>query len=182
MTTLKTVTSKTEQDCKLRTEDYIRNTVTTLGIVTPVFFGWTISLPNNHLVKVNIEGRRTKVKWSFLTPSQQFNYYRDVYFPTVVKFNVDTCIGVPELNKAGNMHFHLLCADETMVNFYDMLNMRKSLNQNKTVMGIAHGDAHLGMRLNHVHYLTNLDEWIAYLEKDLIQHTFPILIIKSVIP
>lgn len=172
MTTVKT------QDNDHKVENIVEKVSTSLGIGTNGLFGWTISIPTSFMVAVLVNNKRLKLRWEFLTPRQQYSYYRDIYLPLVVRFHCVKAVGVPELTSAGNMHVHLLCQCDTMVNDYDMWALRKGLLQNTRVLQIARGNARRGKFLNTVHFLSNKSEWMGYLQKDLEKHDYPLFIIS----
>jgi len=155
-------------------EDYIRKVSTSLGIGTNGVFGWTINIPTHFMVKCMVNNKRIKLRWEFLTPSQQFVYYRDIYLPFVCKGYCNKFIAVPELTTKGNMHLHLLCQSDIMVNDYDLWSVRKSVLQNNRVLEISRGNPKHGRHLNYIHFLVDVPQWRNYLGKDLKHHEFPI--------
>lgn len=179
MNSVKTISFE-ERQGKDETElvEYLLAVSTSLGIGTNGIFGWTINIPTNHRVKCLMRGKKHLVRWEYLTPAQQFKYLRDIYLPLVVKFHCAKAIGVVELTQKGNMHVHLFCQCDTMQNEYDMWSTRKSLLQNDRVMEIAKCNPKSGKILNYVHFLTDWEDWIVYLSKDLSKHEYPLFVIS----
>lgn len=182
MSSLKQVKTWLIQTKSERTPGYIEKTVIpTLGSGMQVFYGWTIALPDSYKIscEIPIMGHRKKlsVRWDNLNPSQQIHYFRDVYFPKVVLPLVDGAIAVPEFNKKGNVHMHLICCDSEAMTDYDMACIRKDVLQRTMHM---HGGSPIRAKaLNFIHFLNDYDQWIRYLEKDLQLHVFPILTINK---
>lgn len=173
------VQSKLERSPKKYIVDSV---IPTLGTGMQNSYGWTISLPDNYkcTVYVPVFGKLKKmnVRWDSLNPSQQIHYFRDLYLPKVVAPLVDAAIAVPEFNKKGNVHFHLLCLDSEALNDYDLACIRKTVLQKTMHM---HGGSPVRAKaLNYIHFLNNLDEWVSYLGKDLDKHVFPILTIYKI--
>lgn len=138
------------------------------------YYAWTINIPTNHLIpRVDIRPsppslRIKNLRYRMLNVDQQINYLN--------KFirELFTCCLFPEhegatfyfeLNSSGNIHAHGIVF--TTTSNLDIVNVRKLCLQHRTCQRI-----HLGrneMRLNYIHPIDNVREWIEYITKDYIK-------------
>lgn len=185
MSSLKQVKTLLVQSKNTRQSRYIKEfCLPALGIGMQNSYGWTISIPDlyqitGYITKQDCPTKKIKIRWRDLNPSQQIHYFRDCYFPEVVAKVVDAAVCVPEMNKAGNIHMHLLCFDKEKLNDYDLGCMRKAVHQ--YTFKIHGGMKNRSIHLNYLHFLKDTGEWISYLEKDLNKHVFPVILIKSTV-
>lgn len=148
--------------------------VVTLGITTSApCLGITISCPPALLLPVAYTKiskktmrqscKEAKIRYGDLTPAQQYHFMCTYYIPLVFTPLIDKGIGIPELHKSGNVHIHMLCQDNSITNDVDLWTLRKSIDQTAIVRKITKGRN--TMRLNYVHYLEDVQDWIKYMGK-----------------
>lgn len=140
------------------------------------YFGYSISFPINHNIKVRqgkiyangkIKQIETMLPYYKATPKQQMEYIIHEYLPNVVTPNIENGVGIFELTKAGEIHCHLLCYDNNIYDTIDMVTLRKTICQNLTVNRIIKNKDN--KRLNYIHFLNNLSEWVIYMHKEQIE-------------
>lgn len=159
--------------------------VVSLGITTDKntpavpYIGWTINIAPQFKVPLMFSlgtlKSKQKVRWDFLTPDQQINYYTTTYFPKVVKPYFDKYYATFEQTKAGNIHAHLLCYDPVYTNDYDLTALRKWVRQVPTCIKHAGQSMIRHRALNFIHYTSKPAEWVDYMMKDVDLHTYPIV-------
>lgn len=161
--------------------------VASLGIATEKntpavpFIGWTINIAPAFQVPLSFTCQtmscKKKVRWDYLTPSQQCNYYTTTYFPKVVRKYFDKYCATFEQTKAGNIHAHLLCWDPVYVNEYDMTALRSWIKQEALCTKHAGASKIRHKALNCIHYIDTMkpSEWVEYMMKDVDKHNLPIV-------
>lgn len=126
--------------------------------------GWTIAMDPS--LKILLKPRGT-ITYGQLTPLQQYRFLLEKYIPTVVAPFVDYGVIVPELQKNGNIHLHLICSDDVVKGkMVDIISLQKTVGQTTFVRKITKGKKQKEVVLNYIHYLDNIDEWMNYMNKD----------------
>lgn len=134
-------------------------------------YGWTVSLSDKmRILRKDIRpsppSLRTRfLKWGVLTIDQQINFFIS-YIDTLKKCLLfPACTGLDgsfELTKAGNVHLHLIVYSSTPK--LDVLILRRLVAQHK-ICQVLHMGKNM-VKLNFIHELESVTEWIDYLLKD----------------
>lgn len=175
----KIVVNKFKDNVTFEMDKNVRRSVDSLGISTDLkCVGWTVAVPDSLILparyitisKTSILGksRLTKYRYRDLTPYQQYHFLTSYYLPSVVCPHIAKGVGVPELTKSGNVHLHMICQDELKTSL-DLWTLRKSVDQCHLARTITKGVN--TARLNYIHYLEDVNEWILYMMKDLCNMT-----------
>lgn len=147
---------------------------------TTQYVGWTINLPDSFMVPkiATQKGKlcKVKVKWTSLLQKEQIDYLRFEYIPKVVCGYTDKALCVFELTKKGNVHAHLLVTG--IYNDYQLMEMQRSVAREHICVNIVGTNPNKQRHLNYIHWLTSLDDWLEYLQKDIEKHTYPILLFQ----
>lgn len=141
----------------------VEEAVLTLGISTVPPIGITISVPVKH--------RFQKKQWQQLGPCRQYHWLMREYLPRVIIPYVQRGVGVCEFTKRGNVHIHIIAWDEGITREVDMLELRATVNNCVLANSISRGKHENAKILNHVHFLQEPKEWVAYMLKYQIQLT-----------
>lgn len=163
---------------------YTEKRVIPLGILhapsvdsTKKFIGWTINIPTKYKVSVTmVQGRHrknVKLCWEYLTHEQQDSFLLN-FCRSVIGSHISDFIFVYEQTKAGNLHVHAICYDDQVQNDYALTSLRKSVAQSVPCVRIAGTNMNKHRYLNYIHFLEDIEEWIEYLQKDLLEHDLPI--------
>lgn len=138
------------------------------------YYAWTINIPTKALVeRMKIRPKppslRIKyMKYESLNIDQQINYIRD-YIDELLKcplFPTHKGIyGGFEINSSGNIHLH--CIVYTEASTLDIINTRKLCAQHRVCQTLHR--CRNEMRLNYIHEIKDVDEWIDYITKDYIK-------------
>lgn len=158
-------------------EPSIQSVSNLLGIetLTNHCIGWTISIPDKAKIPLRIERKMRSGKithdtqpiaWTAMTNHQQVTFLMQHYVPHVVTPFVDRGIIIPEVNKNGNIHLHILAYDEDITDEYDLRTLQRSVGQCLAVRKFSKNNIKNSIHQNYIHYLKDPIEWIKYLQKD----------------
>lgn len=148
---------------------------------TTQYVGWTVSLPDKFMVPITAtqKGRmcKVKVRWTTLLPEEQINYFKHEYIPKVVCPFVEKVMCVFEMNKHGNIHVHCVCSG--IHNDYQLCGLRKIVAREQICMNIVGMNQKKHLHLNYIHWLEDLEDWLQYMQKDILKHLYPLIVYQS---
>lgn len=139
--------------------------------------GWTVSIPTRHCVPVvakfnERKARKAKLRWEYLTPTQQCDYLLNTYIKTIVSPYVESLLGVFELNKNGHVHLHMICYG--IDNDYQLSALRSKVRQEPLAIQMVGHNMTKHKHLNFIHFLEDVPKWIQYMQKDIDKNPLPV--------
>jgi len=148
---------------------------------TTQYVGWTVSLPDKFMVPITAtqKGRmcKVKVRWTTLLPEEQINYFKYEYLPKVVCPFVEKVMCIFEMNKHGNIHAHCVCMG--IYNDYQLCGLRKLVAREQICINIVGMNQKKHLHLNYIHWIEQLEDWLQYMQKDILKHMYPLLVYQS---
>lgn len=140
----------------------IDEAVSSLGMDTVPGIGLTVNVPTGHKIR---DKHGVVRPWSAIGQRDQVLWFVYEYFPRVIAPYIARGILVFELTKKNNVHFHLICWDETIQSRIDMAELQHTINNCVLTNSINKGRHENAKVLNYIHFLNDQPDWIAYLKK-----------------
>lgn len=165
----------------------IKEAILSLGISMAPAFGWSITVPHNHVAQKALGKNHPKRTFSELKHSEQIKYILDHVMPAVVTPFAERGIVFFELTKSKVVHAHCICWHPEVLTRPDMDQLRDDVNTSVVNRSMTQGKLNLNAITNQIHFLEKVSEhfedaypeladhgydqetrsWIGYISKDL---------------